>query len=424
MGKRKRLVDWKKKDEDSSPGKKIFSHLTEILNTKEGKLEGFWPYEPAVIIENHLDFGEYTPLFEHSRLIEAALTKARETNNFNEVGFINVLNQVLSEVLKTRRQGFLIVSHLSILLSSIKSELVLDNVTIQQFSPVEIITKMNASKEQWPCLNKYCIIYSKVTDYNYISAYYNGINDIEFIRGLICLLANPYYQIGGQFRSLNKFYLGPVQEILSLPSYSKAEGNGTSMFDNQKAEPIKEETIETTQKWLASLHKLPLDHQKALKNSLARFAQALDNKDPKIAFILLWGALEQIALPENKRHDHGFISKRISFFYEAGDFIKEQIEGLIKYRNHLVHSGNLMSANSYYHLYKLQDFYKKFVRFSLALGKHFRTFQDFLRFCDTNGDINKLKCMKKEAILKRNAEERKIRFIDKVIKLSTPEDDQ
>ena len=125
MGKRKRLVDWKKKDEDSSPGKKIFSHLTEILNTKEGKLEGFWPYEPAVIIENHLDFGEYTPLFEHSRLIEAALTKARETNNFNEVGFINVLNQVLSEVLKTRRQGFLIVSHLSILLSSIKSELVL-----------------------------------------------------------------------------------------------------------------------------------------------------------------------------------------------------------------------------------------------------------------------------------------------------------
>ncbi|AFY38390.1 hypothetical protein Lepto7376_2092 [[Leptolyngbya] sp. PCC 7376] len=148
----------------------------------------------------------------------------------------------------------------------------------------------------------------------------------------------------------------------------------------------------TTKIW-AKIKQLEPKYQCRLKDALIRYVRALDEPDPTIAVMKLWGALEQLTNTGNYA-DYDALIRRVSFVFEEREYHRQLLESIREYRNQSIHSGEESESAKQYARF-LQFYFCRFVMFHLRVAGKFESLSDINDFLDLPKDQQKLSKLQK-----------------------------
>jgi hypothetical protein len=120
-------------------------------------------------------------------------------------------------------------------------------------------------------------------------------------------------------------------------------------------------------------------YSEKIEEALLRFVRALDERDPNVAFLKIWGALEGLVAPGEMNADS--LSRRCSFLFKDHVYHKSMIEHLRDYRNGSVHAGDQNNRAKMY-VYLLQSYFRTLIFFHLSENRVFPTLSDANNFLD------------------------------------------
>jgi hypothetical protein len=131
-----------------------------------------------------------------------------------------------------------------------------------------------------------------------------------------------------------------------------------------------------------------------IKEALLLFVRALDEYDPNVALIRLWGAIESLANPNNANYD--LVTRRCAFLFhnKEYDYHKQILEHLREYRNSNIHAGD-ENARVKTSCYQLQVYFKQLIFFHLQHVRYFDSLEQANNFLDLPKDISILENKKK-----------------------------
>jgi len=123
--------------------------------------------------------------------------------------------------------------------------------------------------------------------------------------------------------------------------------------------------------------------------ALSRYARALDNVDPNLAFQGLWGLVEFLS---NSEGQYDQLAKRLCFFAARKEYeIQKHIfQHLRDVRNQLTHKDVRRSSINTY-LSQLDWFARNMIRFHIRSGKRFSSLPEAAALLDCPTDVAELK---------------------------------
>jgi hypothetical protein len=176
----------------------------------------------------------------------------------------------------------------------------------------------------------------------------NALNALSLLRAIWSFSAT----IGRRSIRLGSGKRAPIGVIHTGPLYTLHNRDGSAAndeyywFDPNYAgdqELFKEDDrwseLEKDRRWaIRRIGNLP--YRKELEEVLIRYISALDQPNPNVAFLQLWGTLERITNTVGAQYDETI--KRACRVYVRKDrpLMKEALESLRHYRNRYVHSGD------------------------------------------------------------------------------------
>lgn len=194
--------------------------------------------------------------------------------------------------------------------------------------------------------SKYCSIKIRVEGRSVHEAIEKGITALDLLRGLWSLPATYghwSFQLGGGRRPLGVIHKGPLH-TLHLPDgtpahedlywYDPEYSEDRRLFTDEE----KWDKIEAKRRALSKkIAKLP--HRQEVENLLIRYAGALDQENPDLALLQMWGILERLTDTVGAQYDETIKRATWIFNKRSRPLVKERLDALRFYRNRYVHSG-------------------------------------------------------------------------------------
>ncbi|WP_339860663.1 hypothetical protein [Paremcibacter congregatus] len=401
-------IKWKKKNfnPDIVLGKidtlKEFDSNGEIFFSKMGYRDSF------ITLQGMVEFLGSAKDLNKGLIISEAVRNVAQTGILTSVNVLAEMKTIAAERLKTCDNKFFFLTSLSVHHSFPIRVVNIENCRIRllngafpkKFASRDTLIERNYDiKDETPEYYSQIIVSLKCRSVN--EAISKAFKVIDITRSIWCLFNNPtcaYTAI--EWTPINSIRLGKIHTI--------HHENGTSADDDFWYEPnfVKKnlcnpkdvKIFRKNYKWaLNKINKSPYGN--VIKESLVRYVRALDERDPNVALIKLWGALEELASPGQANYD--LITRRVSSLFVESGYHKQILEQLREYRNRNVHSGEETALAKLY-CFQLQSYYSTLLFFHVRNAGEFIGLDEANSFLDLPRD--------KKALM------RKVKLLEKAVK--------
>ena len=372
---------------------------TRTINDKGGvSFSGFELQQHIGVLYSMLSFPDACEQFDKTRLIWSGLSNARP--EISKDSFLHAINDALTASLSKRSEKYILVTSISTPSLTRKAEVKVLTHTVKFYpnglprkfrSHKDILEKNKRIEESIDEPKSYTPISIEVTAKSDMEAANKALYEIDLLRGLWCLFANPYMQV-----SMFTNGRGPINVIRLGNCHTLHKPNGASAtdacwfeYDYTKANPYKiKNDSQHPRNTRIILGRLAKAHYKtSLSDSIVAYARALDEPDPSSAFLRLWTALESLVTPNQA--DYDLVVKRCSFLFADHEYQKQILEHLREYRNSVVHTTKEQieaRTNCYY----LQIFFRALIWFLINNGTRFKSLSEANEFLDFPNDAESI----------------------------------
>lgn len=238
----------------------------------------------------------------------------------------------------------------------------------------------------------------KVREKSSERAAYKAGEVLDLIRGLLCFYLNPSIDYRSKlFHSLNVVGSGVLK---SLHNESGSLIEDLFWWDyNYETKPAasveNEEALVEGFSWM--LKKISNSKfSNELKEAFITYAKALDEREPHVAFVKIWVALESL-LTENSGDQDKFI-RRCACLYKNSNYHEVVLNHMKMLRNNIVHSGS-ESNHIRLHCQKLQKYFKSLIYFYTSEDVDTGSLQQANAFLDYFYEFDKM--VKQESLYKK-----------------------
>jgi len=358
-------------------------------------------FELAIsLLESAVPFNPSIPEAERRGLLSSCAFEAAKIGSFKEDSFIRAFNTAQANYLKTPPIRFVLATNLGIIgrLDSLVRNLASTRVTVTsrpspKFNRGEIedliVENMRYSTEGL------ATVLISLSARNTTEAFDEGRQAADFLRGVWNISLNQFslnFSQGPIFRPVSKILPGPFMSVHFV--------NG-----ELAAKEIWYETNFMKPEWFYRIGKSwgkALRNERAIRSrlthikyrsdiemALSRYARALDNVDPNLAFQGLWGLVEFLS---NSEGQYDQLAKRLCFFAARKEYeIQKHIfQHLRDVRNQLTHKDVRRSSINTY-LSQLDWFARNMIRFHIRSGKRFSSLPEAAALLDCPTDVAELK---------------------------------
>lgn len=392
---------------------------------------GFNYFKDIAAILNMLEFPEYLSFWKKRHILAQAISnvclRAKKLDKDNVLG---EMKRLLNEHTAQKEQIFYLLTSISIKPSTMPRRRVqINDATIEFLNgdyPDKFSSRNNINISLQDAKHNVSLIQSgytnvlvKVSALDADSAFEKAMQRLNILRGVMCLYANYVSEsYTGHWEPINKIRLGGFHTVHT------ADGKNYS-DDRYWFEPIYN---------AAKPIILALDRQKELKkfiyliieglkisnfkeiieDAIVRYVGALDEKDPNVAFILAWGALE--ALLSHGSANNASLPYRCATIFKDTQYHEQILEHLKLYRNETIHAG-VRNEDVKDYCYLVQYYFEEILYFLLhkEINSYFQTIGDVYKFLELPRGYDELQ--KKYGDLLKN-----IGFVEKAMEILIPID--
>jgi Apea-like HEPN len=349
-----------------------------------------WNCLPA--LQSMLEFPSTSTEVDNSTLVWGALSKI--TTELTPESLLSAINVELRDRLAKREQTFYLLTTVSLDSCDVPAQIKLLDVELRFHSanyPLRFGEREEFLKEHQTDVKKtpedYTKVSVKVQAKSPKAALNKALRALDLQRSLWCLMENPRMESpfsGSTFSPINAVRLGSQH---TLHPSSGDQGASAIWFEPnfavasicRFAEP--DVVKKKARLALQGISKSPYGER--LISALVRFVRALDERDPNVAFIRLWSALESLTTPDLA--DYEKTVRRCAFLFQNGEYHRQLLEHLREYRNSYVHAGE-DSDLARTHCFQLQLYFVHLIWFHLVNAKTFRSLDEANRFLDSPTD--------------------------------------
>jgi hypothetical protein len=213
---------------------------------------------------------------------------------------------------------------------------------------------------------------------------------LDFIRGVIVVFSNSGMEIsfGNSYKPINKVRLGRIHTL-----HKRSGEAATDMFWHDPAfvetkifTHDKPESFSSDFKSLVSaIRRCP--YYPALMEGVVRYVRALDEADPDVVVVKLWGAIEAIAIQEDAKYDQ--VVRRCAFLFDEVEYHRQMLEHLREVRNASAHAG-AQSTKAKVACFQMQRYFRTLLVFHGRHAGKFKTLSEANQFLDLPVDKDQL----------------------------------
>lgn len=330
--------------------------------------------------------------------IEKLIWKALSTVEvLDKNTFLTTINQILTSMLKISFENYRLLTKISCkadvfrrnnYFEECKLTILKNGYPPKYRSRDKILSTFNPPNVTSDIYYSCVIVYVKSKSHD--AAIYKAMRCIDLYRGIWNYFSNSSMSFGGDnWAPINKIRMGSVH-TLHLSDGKSANNSYWFETNFHKAQIFNPKNKKKHLEEVSTLEKklFRSSYSNLLCESIILSARALDEADPNIAFIKLWGALERIAIKSDE--NYAVLVKRISKIFTDREYAEQLLEHLRNSRNANIHSGE-QREDAKYNLYTLQLFYHYSLRFHLQHYRKFKTIDDAFGVLDLPTDEVKLK---------------------------------
>lgn len=395
--------------------KKIDS-LKTINNKKQMSFVGQEYFECMQILQNMISFPNKTNDIDIGNILSKAVNNVAKQHELSKENVLKEVNSIVRDNLATKEEKYHILTSLCIGKPYPQKIIKIEDSTIRlldfSYPKKYIKSRIKIINENYEIQDETPINYSKVIitvkAKSIKSALNKALRALDIQRSIWCFFGNVSMEfIGNEWSPINKIRLGKIHTIhkdngqIATTDSFWYEPN----FVKQNIfTPFNKKVFAHNTKWaIAAINKNL--YGETIKDALLRFVRALDERDPNIALIKLWGAVESLVCPSNANYE--FLTRRVSFLFADKEHHKQVLEYLRDIRNRNIHAGEEIEAAKS-NCFKLQYYFYHLVLFHLRNTGQFLTLQEVNIFLDSSSNIKDL--------------ERKIFLSKKAIKFISPKE--
>jgi hypothetical protein len=349
-------------------------------------------------LESMLEFPAVAAEVDASTLVWRGLAKVGK--DLTPGSFLAAVNKELSDRLATKEQAYTLLTAISLRSQDVPKRLVITGTEVRVLSgtyPARFRRSRDTLLREHrvptpPTPAHYSRVIVKVKAKSPTAAVNKGLRALDIQRALWCLMGNPRMQLAfgrSPFSPINVVRLGS-QHTLHLPTGEAATDGAwfepafseAALFRIDKPDIVKKNSRWALRQIISSPYK------DRLVASLVRFVRALDERDPSVAFLRLWGALEALTTPDQA--DYEKVVQRCSFLFKDAAFHRQLLEHLREYRNTSLHAGE-ESESTRTHCFQLQLYFVNLIWFYVRNARYFRSLDEANSFLDSPADLIDLK---------------------------------
>lgn len=379
----------------------LMDKMRAISSAHEGRVafNAFEKFELDAVLLNIIEFDPKYSFSTRSRFYQQAIQQCAERQLFTAQALIDEVNDQIVRYGRTPEQEYDYIFSLSLYrefpferLEVNGSKITFMKSGLQRKYRTRDLHKWKSKFSPMP--DDYLPVRVRCLARDVVDGFEKALYDIDFLRGLLCLLTNSdmQYSIGTPFRGpLNKVILGGMHSA----HYPDGQLVNERLFWYERDEPSRAALVvlpknaalfKKNLRWLLGRTQGHPDSS-MLKDAIVRYARAFDSLDRNVTIQKGWAAIESIVSPRQNNAD--LIVKRCSFMYVDPDYQAQILEHLRFYRNRNVHNGYEIEDLDG-HCYHLQGFFREAVLFYLKNKDFFEDIHEANSFLDLPSDIGKL----------------------------------
>ncbi len=394
-------VSW---DKDYNPSQ-VIKKLEDSKKVKDGKVEfeGWGFKEAEILVYSMLNFPPHIPEVDARGIVSRAIFAAGAKGPITPRSVLREVNRLEREYQNLPIRRFILTTSISVdVFSKLPRIRLGSNLIIFEEALKE---RFRGSRQD--LLHRYKDVLFAEPPTNYMTvrvhvsaktvhdAANKALESVDFVRGIWNWSENRRYRMrmtwGGKQKPVNQIILGPLHTL--------HKPNGTPACDIVWYElsylgaisPLRVDggRRELFYKWLAFFRRKLKNHKypEVIKESIIRYARALDERIFTTAFIKLWGVLE--LLTDTVGASYQTTVKRTSFIFEERDYHLQVLQHLRKYRNSSVHMDSGSSEIETY-LYQIKNYVEALIEFHIGNKYGFSSIQDAASFLSLPHDDNAL----------------------------------
>lgn len=415
-------IVWKKNFNPELLLKKIdnVKKVIEINGKAAVSYAGGYDFHDAMAsLSTMVSFPEKTKSLHKEEIISKAIHEVAKLGELTKDKVLVEMKKLAKEQLSVKEQSFHVLTSIS--LRKPYLEFPFENKKLQihildagypdKYTGREDIIRENQHYGFQDNYRNYANVIIQVKAKSEREAMLEALDFIDLQRSVWCLLANysVEYFTSDTWQPINKIRLGQLHTL--------HRENGALINENffwyepnfiKRALYFPENTAAFNSHiglWGEGIKSIKnVSYRKSIYEALIRYVRALDERDPSIAMVKLWGALESlIVLSQNAQYE--LIIRRVSYLFAEREYHQQVLEHLREYRNSNIHSGE-EGGNPRNCCYQMQYYFKRLITFHLAHGKDFSNLDEANSFLDLPAN--------RETLLKRK------KLIEKAIKFIEP----
>ena len=336
-------------------------------------------------------------------LVRRTIIDVSRNDELDQHSFITHLRTLVRAELSKPENTFHILTSLSIEKSSMK-RLSLDGVMIR-ILPYGFPNKYDSRKtfdikdrHKGKTTYQYSNTIITVTSRHADAAFSKGMDSLDFARAVWNLIAIPRWEIGpSEWTPINRVRTGPIHTL------HKKNGKAATEIHKYWYEPnfvevrpfnaSQNRCLSKNTRWILNQVN-ECKYKSILKSAMLRYVRALDERDPNIAIIKLWSALESLTSPVQANYDQ--VVRRVAFLFEDHKILLQVLEQLKEIRNRNVHAGEGIE-NARATCFFLANCFSKLCLFHARNVDKFATIDDANNFLDLH--VNKSALEKRKALI-------------------------
>ncbi len=307
--------------------------------------------------------------------------------------FLDAVNAELSQRLAKKEESYQVLTSLSLVPKGLPRKLRAFSTDIillpGSYSPRLTKTRSKLLSENHipasPTPQSYCKVAVRVRAKSSSAAFHKAAHTLDLVRAILCLMCNKLMEISllrsGPSKPINAIRTGSVHTLHKIDGSAADPGIWYEPWFSESSLHTftKPEIVTKNLKW--SIRRLQRSsYGQAIVASLVRFVRALDERDPDVAFIRLWGALEGLLTPELADYDK--LVRRCAFLLKESSYHSQVLEHLRECRNASVHAGE-QSDVARTHCYQLQMYYVTAAWFHIRNATYFLSQHEANTFLDS-----------------------------------------
>jgi len=202
-------------------------------------------------------------------------------------------------------------------------------------------------------------------------------------------LHHPYsFSIGAKRKPINQILLGPIHtlhnengQLATEDFWTEEDYRGPCKTFDPIIVGEYEKKIKLAHDFIGKSKKL--SYRESFEEALLRYNDALDGYDWNNAFIKLWSVLELLTNTLNEPYKTTI--RRVAFFYEDYEIVRQSLEILKEYRNSVIHKG-IAAGDIQVFIYELKRYVEQLLLFLLNSNFNLSSFEEVAEFCDQPRD--------------------------------------